>query len=98
MNRSRVKSQDPKEPRHGPRISRRDFLKVARGAGAVATTVGAWAIPFRESKAYARGRFHYEADVVVVGSGAAALAAAPSRPLKATSSISPGPLGPGWRT
>lgn len=56
------------------RISRRDFLRKA-GAGVVlGATAGA--IPFGSSLAFAQGSWTHEADVVVVGSGAAAFSAA----------------------
>jgi hypothetical protein len=55
--------------------SRRDFLKGV-GAAATSVTAGAGAISFAESIAYAQQRWDHEADVVVVGSGAAASAAA----------------------
>ena len=55
------------------RTSRRSFLKRA-GAGALLTTAGA--VSFAESIAYAQQRWDHEADVVVVGSGAAAFSAA----------------------
>ena len=58
------------------RVSRRGFLK-ASGAGAALATGGAiGAIPFRASRAAAQSGWDAEHDVVVVGSGGAAFAAA----------------------
>lgn len=62
------------KPKLESRISRRDFFKKA-GAGVVAGAV-AGAIPFTSSTAYAQGSWDNEADVVVVGTGGAAFAAA----------------------
>lgn len=56
------------------RVSRRNFLRSA-GAGA-ALAVGGGAIAFRDSRAFAQGSWDQEADIIVVGSGAAALSAA----------------------
>jgi len=56
------------------RVSRRDFLKTA-GSGIIAGAVAA-TIPLTASRAYAQGAWDDEYDVVVVGSGAAALSAA----------------------
>lgn len=66
---------------HAPsfRVSRRSFLRAA-GAGtaltAGATTLGFGALPFSASRAAAQGEWDQEADIVVVGSGAAAFSAA----------------------
>ncbi|MEQ1573941.1 MAG: FAD-dependent oxidoreductase [Vicinamibacterales bacterium] len=57
------------------RVSRRAFLK-AGGAGALGTGAAAASVVFQESTAYAQRRWDREADVVVVGSGAAASSAA----------------------
>jgi succinate dehydrogenase/fumarate reductase flavoprotein subunit len=56
-------------------VSRRDFLKAA-GSGTLLTAATASAIAFEESTAFAQRRWDHEADVVVVGSGAAASTAA----------------------
>jgi succinate dehydrogenase/fumarate reductase flavoprotein subunit len=61
------------------RVSRRGFLQAAGvGAAGAALTgpVPAGAIPFRDSRAAAQGSWDQETDIVVVGSGAAALTAA----------------------
>lgn len=55
-------------------LSRRNFLKAA-GAG-TALAVSSSVIPYKESRAFAQGSWDAEADIVVVGSGAAALSAA----------------------
>lgn len=57
------------------RVSRRNFLKGA-GAGLATLMVGDSLVRYVSSKAYAAGRWDHEADVVVVGSGGAAFAAA----------------------
>lgn len=56
------------------RVSRRDFLKTA-GAGILAGAAAA-TVPITASRAFAQGSWDEEFDVVVVGSGAAALSAA----------------------
>lgn len=58
-----------------PRLSRRTFLKGA-GAGLAALMVGDGVVSFWSSKAFASGKWDYEADVVVVGTGGAAFAGA----------------------
>jgi 3-oxosteroid 1-dehydrogenase len=58
----------------GSRISRRTFLKVG-GAGALAAGT-AGSVVFEQSSAHGRVAWDKEADVVVVGSGAAGCAAA----------------------
>jgi succinate dehydrogenase/fumarate reductase flavoprotein subunit len=55
------------------RVSRRNFL---RSAGAGVALAGTGAIPFRASRAFAQGAWDQTADIVVVGTGAAALSAA----------------------
>jgi hypothetical protein len=57
------------------RVSRRGFLK-ASGAGAAVAAGGLGAIPFASSRAFAQQSWDAEYDVVVVGSGGAAFAAA----------------------
>jgi anaerobic selenocysteine-containing dehydrogenase len=57
------------------RVSRRGFLK-ASGAGATVAAGALGAIPFSASRAFAQQSWDAEYDVVVVGSGGAALAAA----------------------
>jgi 3-oxosteroid 1-dehydrogenase len=61
------------------RVSRRSFLQAA-GVGAAGTALAGvasvGAVPFAASRAAAQGTWDYEADIVVVGSGAAALSAA----------------------
>lgn len=57
------------------RISRRGFLQGA-GAGLATLMVGDSLVSFWSSKAHAAGGWDHEADVVVVGSGAAAFAGA----------------------
>ena len=57
------------------RVSRRHFLKAA-GSGTLLTASTAAAVPFMESVAHAQQRWDREADVVVVGSGAAGSSAA----------------------
>jgi succinate dehydrogenase/fumarate reductase flavoprotein subunit len=56
-------------------VSRRTFVKGA-GAGALWAAATAGAVSFAESIAYAQQKWNHEADVVVVGSGAAASSAA----------------------
>ncbi|MEA2515657.1 MAG: 3-oxosteroid 1-dehydrogenase [Thermomicrobiales bacterium] len=61
------------------RVSRRNFLRAA-GAGAAGTALAAGtqlgAVPFGASRAAAQAAWDQEADIVVVGSGAAAFTAA----------------------
>lgn len=60
------------------RVSRRSFLRAA-GIGAASGSVAAssfGAIPLRASHAAAQGRWDETADIVVVGSGAAAFGSA----------------------
>jgi len=57
------------------RVSRRRFLRAA-GSGTLLTATTAAAVPFAESVAHAQQRWDREADVVVVGSGAAGSSAA----------------------
>src|ERR1700681_434634 len=57
------------------RISRRNFL-TASGGGAPLSASMATALFFAQSKAHAQGRWDHEADVVVVGTGAAGSASA----------------------
>jgi len=57
------------------RVSRRNFLKAA-GSGTLLTATTAAAVPFAASIAHAQRRWDREADVVVVGSGAAGSSAA----------------------
>lgn len=57
----------------GSRLDRRAFIAAA--GGTLATSIGVGAIPFERSQA-AQSKWDHEADVVVVGSGAAALSAA----------------------
>jgi succinate dehydrogenase/fumarate reductase flavoprotein subunit len=56
------------------RVSRRNFLQAA-GVGAAGAAL-AGAVPFNASRAAAQGSWDQEADIVVVGSGAAAFSAA----------------------
>jgi 3-oxosteroid 1-dehydrogenase len=70
---ARFRSLETKPERS--RVMRRDFLK-AGGAGALLTAASAAAISFTESAAYAKQRWDREADVIVVGSGAAGSTAA----------------------
>jgi 3-oxosteroid 1-dehydrogenase len=62
------------------RVSRRSFLRAAGAgaalAGAGAANAGIGVLPFSASRASAQGAWDQEVDIVVVGSGAAALAAA----------------------
>ena len=63
------------------RVSRRTFLRAAGAgaaltAGAGAAAFGVGAIPFAASRASAQGTWDQEVDIVVVGSGMAAFAAA----------------------
>jgi succinate dehydrogenase/fumarate reductase flavoprotein subunit len=58
------------------RVSRRGFLKASGVGAAAAATGGIGAIPFAASKAAAQQGWDEEHDIVVVGSGAAAFAAA----------------------
>lgn len=58
------------------RVSRRNFLKAAGAGTAVAGAATFGSIPFSQSRAAAQGEWDQEADIVVVGSGAAALTAA----------------------
>src|SRR5690606_39337775 len=57
------------------RLSRRTFLKGA-GAGLAALMVGDGMVPYWSSRAFAAGQWDHEADVIVVGTGAAAFAGA----------------------
>jgi 3-oxosteroid 1-dehydrogenase len=57
------------------RVSRRGFLK-ASGAGAAVAAGSIGSIPFSQSRAFAQQAWDAEHDVVVVGSGGAAFAAA----------------------
>lgn len=57
------------------RVSRRGFLK-ASGAGAAAAAGGLGSISYSASRAFAQQSWDHEYDVVVVGSGGAAFAAA----------------------
>lgn len=57
------------------RVSRRGFLK-ASGAGAAVAAGGLGAVSYSASRAFAQQSWDYEYDVVVVGSGGAAFAAA----------------------
>src|SRR5258706_14505591 len=56
-------------------VSRRGFLKTA-GVAPFLTGALAGTVTFKESIAYAQGRWSQETDVVVVGSGAAGSTAA----------------------
>lgn len=61
------------------RVSRRNFLQAAGVGAAGAALAGPasiGAVPYRDSRAAAQGSWDQEADIVVVGSGAAALTAA----------------------
>src|SRR5688500_3995040 len=59
------------------RVSRRNFLRAAGGgAAAAAVPAAAGAVAFPQSRAFAQGSWDHEADIVVVGSGAAAFTAA----------------------
>jgi 3-oxosteroid 1-dehydrogenase len=58
------------------RVSRRNFMQAAGAGAAVASTAVFGAVPFVASRAAAQGSWNHEADIVVVGSGAAALSAA----------------------
>jgi 3-oxosteroid 1-dehydrogenase len=58
------------------RVSRRGFLKASGVGAAAAATGGIGAVSFAASKAAAQGGWDAEHDIVVVGSGAAAFAAA----------------------
>lgn len=58
------------------RVSRRGFLKASGVGAATAATAGFGVVPFTASKAAAQGNWDAEHDVVVVGSGGAAFAAA----------------------
>ncbi|MDF0545835.1 FAD-dependent oxidoreductase [Sphingobium sp. H39-3-25] len=60
---------------YAPRVSRRHFI-VAAGGGLPLTASAAAAVMFSSSTAYAMGGWDHEADVVVVGTGAAGCAAA----------------------
>lgn len=66
----------PKEFRPDPRlrVSRRGFLKASGAGAALAATAGS--VPFTASRAAAQQGWDAEHDVIVVGSGAAAFAAA----------------------
>ena len=68
-----VTSTQEKQPKF--RVSRRGFLK-ASGAGAVVAAGTIGSIPFSASKAFAQQAWDAEHDIVVVGSGGAAFAAA----------------------
>jgi succinate dehydrogenase/fumarate reductase flavoprotein subunit len=57
------------------RVSRRAFIAAAGGGAPLAASAAA-AVLFSESAAHAAGRWDHEADVVVVGTGAAGTAAA----------------------
>jgi len=63
---------EPKRPES--RLDRRAFITAA--GGTLAAAIGAGAIPFSESKAAAKGHWDRETDILVVGSGSAALSAA----------------------
>ncbi len=63
---------ETRRPRSEARIDRRGFIKAAGGTAAVAAGVA----PFQQSRAAAKRHWDHEADVVVVGSGAAGLSAA----------------------
>jgi 3-oxosteroid 1-dehydrogenase len=56
------------------RLDRRSFITAA--GGTIAAAVGAGAIPFSASQAATKGHWDRETDILVVGSGAAALSAA----------------------
>ena len=58
------------------RVSRRGFLKASGVTAAAASTAGFGVVPFTASKAAAQDGWDAEHDVVVVGSGGAAFAAA----------------------
>jgi 3-oxosteroid 1-dehydrogenase len=58
------------------RVSRRGFLKASGVGAAAAATGGIGAVAFSASKAAAQGGWDAEHDIVVVGSGNAAFAAA----------------------
>lgn len=74
MSQRTKKSETQNEPSF--RVSRRNFLQAAGAGAAVAGTAAFGAVPFRASRAAAQGSWDQEADIVVVGSGAAALSAA----------------------
>lgn len=58
------------------RVSRRNFLRAAGASAALATAPAAGAIAFSQSRAAAQGQWDHEADIIIVGSGGAALVAA----------------------
>lgn len=58
------------------RVSRRGFLQASGVGAAAAATGGIGAVSFAASKAAAQGSWDAEHDIVVVGSGGAAFAAA----------------------
>lgn len=68
------------------RVSRRGFLQGA-GAGLATLMVGDSIVSYFSSKAYAAGKWDREADVIVVGSGAAAFAGAVSARQAGSSAI-----------